>query len=198
VRLRIRRQETIDAHGSTGVARLVFCPARQCSRRLDECQRCPHLLRLDGSAVECAPVLLESEARGLTADPGLGGDICVGEAMGGRAVSIAAGTPLSAAVEVLARASVAFAIGIVVDDDDRVIGTIEGPNASLGADVVSTGQWARPVAPIRESATLADAVARMAKERRRALPVVDGAGRVVGLISDIDALHWVARQKARP
>jgi CBS domain-containing protein len=155
-------------------------------------------VRFDDLVIECTPGPLESETRGLAVDPGLGGDVCVGEAMGQHAVSIAAAAPLHVAVELLAHPSVALSTGIVVDDDGRVVGTIELPDARIAADVSSTEGVARAVAPIRESATLAAAVGRMAKERRRALPVVDDAGRAVGLISDIDALHWVARRKCPP
>jgi hypothetical protein len=198
VRLRIRLQEQVDARGNASIVRLVFCPVRQCSKRMAECERCVHLRRIDDLVIECAPGALESEARGLTVDPGLGGDACVGEAMSEHAVSIVAGTPLRTAVELLAKASVALSTGIIVDEDNRVVGTIELPEAKTAADVASTEGVTHPVEPIRESATLAAAVARMAKERRRLLPVVDDAGRVVGLISDIDALHWVAGRKAPP
>jgi CBS domain-containing protein len=194
MRLPIRLQERLDAHGEVRVVRRVFCPAGRCSRRTEECQRCVSFVRLEDSAVECVPGLVEG-APDVFPDPGLGGDICVGEAMGGYAVLLVPRAPLGAAVEALGRAPVASPTGIVVDDADRVLGVIERPDARRVVEAVA-GELALPVAPIRESATLAAAVARMTKERRRALPVVDDAGRVVGLVTDIDALRWVARRSA--
>jgi CBS domain-containing protein len=38
----------------------------------------------------------------------------------------------------------------------------------------------------------------MVKERRRFLPVVADSGQVVGLLSDLDALHWVASRRPHP
>jgi CBS domain-containing protein len=197
VRLAIRRQERVDGGGGAHVARLVFCPARQCSRRLDECRRCVHLLRLEDAVVECAPGSVEGARRGFP-DPGLGGDVCVGEAMSGYAVSLAGSAPLAAVVEALRRAPPAVATAVVVNEDDRVIGVIELPDAMRAADEVRANALAHPVAPMRESATLAAAVARMTKERRRMLPIVDDAGRAVGLVSDLDALRWVARRRPAP
>ena len=166
--------------------------------RLEECQHCPHLSRFDGSVVECAPDPFEGETRELAADVGLGGDVRVGETMRGHTVSIAMRVPLRKAIEVIAKVSLSCATGIVVDDDNCVVGTIELLDAGQAADMVCTDKLTRAVVPIRESATLATAIARMAKEHRRTLPVVDDAGRAVGLISDLDALRWVTRQKAPP
>jgi CBS domain-containing protein len=70
--------------------------------------------------------------------------------------------------------------------------------AAAGAFVdCSVADLVRRVAPIHEGAPLAEAVERMVHERARALPVVDDRGRVVGLLTDLDALHWVARRTDR-
>jgi CBS domain-containing protein len=38
----------------------------------------------------------------------------------------------------------------------------------------------------------------MVHERSRALPVVDDEGQVVALLTDLDALRWVARRSRAP
>jgi CBS-domain-containing membrane protein len=103
---------------------------------------------------------------------------------------------MGVAVNSLGEQGVALGTAIVVDEDNLVLGTIDRSEAALAATGLTAEAFARPVVPIRESATLAVAVARMVKERRRTLPVVDDAGRAVGLISDIDALRWVARRNS--
>jgi CBS domain-containing protein len=49
---------------------------------------------------------------------------------------------------------------------------------------------------IEESASLAEAIACMAKTHARVLPVVGPQGQVVGLLADTDALRWVAAHHA--
>jgi CBS domain-containing protein len=196
MRLRVRWHKRIDGPGVASVERSVFCPARVCSTPFEVCERCVHLLRATDSEVECEPPALAKVASELTGDAGLGSEIFVGEAMGRNAISIRADAPLRAAVDALARAPQTFLVGIVVEADGRVVGLIERPEDGPVEEVVRTEELARAAVPIRESATLAAAVARMARERRRALPVVDADGRVVGLITDLDALHWVAQRNS--
>jgi CBS-domain-containing membrane protein len=56
---------------------------------------------------------------------------------------------------------------------------------------------ARPIAAVPEAAPLSHAIERMAHEHARALPVVDDARRAVALVTDLDALAWVARRARR-
>jgi CBS domain-containing protein len=194
MRIRVRWHKRIDGRGEGFIERSVFCPAQLCSKPLEVCERCTHLLRADGAEIECTPPALARETSGPSRDAALGSEIAVGEAMGGDAISICTDAPLRAAVEALARAPSTVAVAIVVESGDRIVGLIERPHDSLVEEIASTHELERAPVPIRESATLAAAVARMAKERRRALPVVDDDGRVVGVITDLDALHWVARR----
>jgi hypothetical protein len=196
VRLRIRGHERVGACGDVAIVRTVFCPSQQSSMDVAVCRRCVHLLRADDAVVECSPATFASDVRGLESDAGLGGDVCVGEAIGPYSVSVCADAPVRAAFAALSRAPAAVLMGIVVDAANHVVGCIERIEPCGPMDADCTERLARAVAPVRESATLAVAVARMTKERRRALPVVDDEGRTVGLISDLDALRWVARRNA--
>jgi CBS domain-containing protein len=197
MRLRVLRLERVDVRGEAITERAVFCPARKCSMPLDECRRCLHFERADDSLLECKPDVLESAERASSDDSVLGGDVRVGEVMGGPTVLIPIQTPFRAALEALTRATSGHAlVGVVVDTEGVVVGTIEHPDAGFVEEIDRSSEAARAVAPVRESATLGAAVERMVKERRRFLPVVDDSGHVVGLISDLDALHWVASRSS--
>lgn len=60
------------------------------------------------------------------------------------------------------------------------------PGASV-AEVMS-----KKVITIKQNTTLADASALMAKNHVHRLPVVSDAGKVIGLVSSLDILGWVA------
>ncbi len=85
-------------------------------------------------------------------------------------------------------------LAVVADELGHPLGTIDA--GDLAASLAAAADAARPVRPVHESAPLRVAVERMVHERARALPVVDDAGRVVGLLTDLDALRWVARHPA--
>jgi CBS domain-containing protein len=87
-------------------------------------------------------------------------------------------------------------VGMVVDDEGRLLGLVDPAEATEAVDPVRACDLARPVLPIHERVPLAHAVDRMVKERARALPVVDDSGCVVALLTDLDALHWVARRSS--
>ena len=146
-------------------------------------------------AIECAPLLSEREAREQLADTRLGADACVGDAMGCIAVCVHAQVLADAVTGSLAAEGAIVAI--VVDDLGRLVGLMDAERAARTREPTQARELARRVAPVRESAPLADAVERMVQERARALPVVDGEGRVVALLTDLDALRWVARGASR-
>jgi CBS domain-containing protein len=85
-------------------------------------------------------------------------------------------------------------VAVVVDDDGKPVGVLHAADALGAPSSVRAERIARRVAPVRESAPLAHAVDRMVREHARALPVTDEAGRVVGLLTDLDLLAWVARR----
>jgi CBS-domain-containing membrane protein len=87
------------------------------------------------------------------------------------------------------------AVVIVVDDFGRLLGLVDAADILHAVDAARASDIVRYVAPLRESALLADAVDRMVRERARALPVTDDEGRVVALLTDLDTLRWVARRR---
>lgn len=90
------------------------------------------------------------------------------------------------------------AVAIVVDDLGRLVGLVDAADAARATETIRSSRLARRVLPVHESAPLAHAVDRMVHERARALPVVDDERSVVALLTDLDALHWVARNCRLP
>jgi CBS-domain-containing membrane protein len=85
-------------------------------------------------------------------------------------------------------------VALVVDDDRHFVGLVDAAEAACALESIPAGQLARWVRPVHEATPLDQAVDRMVRERARALPVVDDGGRVVALLTDLDALRWVARR----
>jgi CBS domain-containing protein len=132
----------------------------------------------------------------LSSDPGLGGDVCVGETMGTYAIAVSADVEAETLFEAFSGACAVVLAAIVVDENDRPVGLVHRSEARRPHPGSLAGDLAREVRPVRESMTLASAIARMVREHRRALPVVNDSGQVVGLVSDLDALEWAARARA--
>jgi CBS domain-containing protein len=194
VRVRVRELWVVRHDGDRSAPSTVFCPERSRTIAIDTCRDCPRFSRLDGGTVECAPVTRERSGWDPLTSPRLGGDACVGEAMGYFAVSVQAHLAAGVLAHRLRREGVVLAI--VVNDGGRLVGLVDAAAATQAIGSVRAHELARPCDPIRESAPLADAVAQMVRKRARALPVVDDDGRVVALLTDLDALRWVARRRS--
>ncbi len=156
--------------------------------------QCPRLSRAVDDVIECTPPASERSALdSLVAR--LGGDACVGDAMGSRAIAVHADVAAGAVARVLEENGAVVAI--VVDRDGRLLGLVDAAEVTRAVtEGGRAGQFARWVGPVHEAAPLDLAVDRMVRERARALPVVDDGGCVVALLTDLDALRWVARRSA--
>jgi CBS domain-containing protein len=145
-------------------------------------------------AIECAATVPEGSGSAAHIGFRLGGDTRVGEAMGYHAVSVDADLAVGIVTRALDEAGVVIAI--VVDHGGRLVGLVDAAEAALARASMRARELARPCEPIRESAPLSSAVDQMVRKRVRALAVVDDEGHVVALLTDLDALHWVARRTA--
>jgi CBS domain-containing protein len=189
VRLSVRRLRLLDADGNCNDTPNVFCPRHRRTTSLTTCLACTRLLLATDDSIECATVRAESLAYDAF-DPRLGGDVCVGDVAGHATVCVLA--DVSAAVLARSLKEEGSAFAVVVEAPARFVGLVDLESAAFAGDGVSVRQLARRVHPVREAAPLAFAVERMVHERARALPVVDEEGFLVALLSDIDALRWVA------
>jgi hypothetical protein len=190
--LRVRKLEHLhgDAVRTTSLA--VFCPGECRSLNIDTCRGCPRLSTITEDAIHCAPTSGVRLPEGIRTAAPVGSDACVGEAMGHAALLADASVSAAAFAESLDMPG--HSVAIVVDEALRAMGLVEVAVAAGALEDCSIEELARRVSPIHEGAPLAHAIDRMVRERARALPVVDEQGQVVGLLTDLDALHWVARR----
>jgi CBS domain-containing protein len=84
---------------------------------------------------------------------------------------------------------------IVVDDEGRSVGLVYVADASQAVPSAQAERIARRTAAVHEAAPLAHALDRMVRERARALPVTGDDDRAVALLTDVDALQWIARSR---
>jgi CBS domain-containing protein len=158
---------------------------------VDTCSECPLFTMLEQDAIHCTP------PPGAVAPAGgpVGSDASVGEAMGIAAFLVDARLPAATFARSLHVPG--HRVAVVVDDALHSMGLVEVAVAARAVEDCSVEELVRRVPPIHEGAPLARAIERMVHERARALPVVDDQGRVVGLLTDLDALHWVAHHDPR-
>jgi iron-sulfur cluster repair protein YtfE (RIC family)/CBS domain-containing protein len=170
----------------------VFCPSRRESVGLEWCRNCAFARRVTEAGVECTPVgsPMERSASPLR----IGEEIAVGEAMGGRYVSVGPQVPAGVVIDAL-EADRAYA-AVIVDDTDHLVGTVRRDGVQTAQEDLVASALGRDTPYIDESASLANAIACMVKTHTRFLPVVGRQGRVVGLLADTDALRWVAAYHA--
>jgi CBS domain-containing protein/iron-sulfur cluster repair protein YtfE (RIC family) len=192
VTLPIRRREVLTVAGRRHVLS-VFCPTEKRSHSPEWCRRCPLLRQVMEQSVTCTPPVEAAPV----AETGrrLGEHVSVGEAMGGHAVSV--GQDVVAGVVAQVLREYGTAVAVVVDDADHLVGTIERDCAECAPECLTADELEREGPRIDESASLADAIERMAKAHARFLPVVGAEGRVVGLLADLEALRRITAWRRR-
>jgi len=189
VRLSIRTLRALGPGGECSDAPNVFCPRHLRTTSLATCLACPRLVGTAPGSIECVAGALDHPALERF-DLRLGADVCVGDAMAPATYCVPA--EVMAAVVARSLKEHGASVAVVVHAPDRFVGLVDLETATLASQGVPVGDIARHVRPVREAAPLAFAVERMVHERARALPVVDDEGFLVALLSDIDALRWVA------
>jgi CBS domain-containing protein len=88
-------------------------------------------------------------------------------------------------------------VAVMVDGADRVVGTVPRDGADTARAIQTAEELAQDAPCVHEDASLADAIATMAKRHARFLPVVGRDGRVIGLLADTDALRCVTHRPDR-
>jgi len=176
----------------SGVRRqaIVHCPAERRSVDLDWCRGCPLVRRIDRASVVCAP---DRDAPVDETSGRLGEDASVGEVMGANQVSASPDVPAGELADAMAK--VPGNAALLVDDAQRPLGLVEPGEAASSPTGERSGTLGRAGPAVAESESLADAVAFMAKAHRRFLTVIRDDHRALGVLTDLDALRWVAAQR---
>jgi CBS domain-containing protein len=191
VTLPVRTRELLSASGHQQVSS-VFCPAEKRSFAPSRCRSCPLVRDVTESTVRCTPNAAEYPSNAGAARR-LGENLSVGEAMGGHHVSVGPDVAAGAIARVMGDCRTPAAV--VVDGNDRAVGVVERDRVDCARREQTASEIERESCGIVESASLAEAIARMVKKRERVLPVVGADGRVVGLLADLDALHLIATRR---
>ncbi len=180
---------TIDLH--------VYCSRQERSIHLDSCRACPACERVEPDEagglgyVVCGPV---------PEDPPSAGDLLAGEtpcagddvsATTLRAFFVERGVPCILVVTKSGRL-----VG-VVDEHDFVTGQLGARGRSargeLGIHGLKARDLARAEATVQGSASVREALTRMAETHRRHVVVVDSEGTPLGVLTDLVALRNVAK-----
>lgn len=216
--LEIRVRQTMAADGTTSSYSTVACPRQACTVRVNECVDCEEYIGLSFDREEQTALLHCYEKGGPTPRQSLRSFLAAGEREGflRKLHERADSTPVSRImslnvqcvtedVTVGALTSALLEGGIsgapVVDKHGRPIGIVSK------TDLVRSG--VAPSTPVKdimtsmsftlhEEQSVSKASALMAYEGVHRLPVVDDAGTVVGLVSSLDILHWLACKTGNP
>jgi predicted transcriptional regulator len=83
----------------------------------------------------------------------------------------------------------------VVDGKGRAIGVVSKTDVIRGRQNKCVGEVMTPVAfTMKENAPISQAAALMAFEGIHRLPIVSDSGEVIGIVSSIDVLQWIAER----
>ncbi len=200
--LPVRRRTVALEGGETVDASTVYCPVHGAARTLAHCRDCSRLTRhVEGpeEALECQ-VPEDTRLETGTCDELLGRDsLCLdGDLPVGEAVALLVARGLTAAP--------------VVDDRGAFIGCarlatlrhLHAEDEALGrrypgvVPQVVDDAVVPALAAVRPDAPLAEAARLIARHRLNELPVVSADGQVVGVLTPMDLVRWLASRDPGP
>jgi CBS domain-containing protein len=199
-RTAVRRVTMLCADGSDATVRTVFCPRRERSEAFEKCCGCSHMRDIDVAddgehgTVDCS---VTPPANGKKKDETLRDAAARARLMDAMSDDLAC---VRDDVKLEDAAKLMLERGLraipVVDDGRRLVGLL------TSADLVRSRQEGElpvrermtPLAHgVPEDAPLAYAVSLMAFEGLSEVPAIAADGRVVGMLSAVDALRWMAK-----
>lgn len=209
--LEVRVRQTLAADGTTSSYSTVYCPRKARTVRVNECVDCEEYIGLSFDREEQTALLHCYESSGPTPRQSLRRLLAAGQPEGllrrfrERADSIPVSRIMSLNVlcvredvtlSALSRCLLDRGIsGVpVIDADGNPIGVVSktdllrhGNREGRVSDIMTPMSFT-----LNEDQSISQASALMAYEGVHRLPVVDAAGKVVGLLSSLDILHWLA------
>jgi len=210
--LEIRVRQTLAADGTTSSYSTVSCPRQACTVRVKECVDCEEYIGLSFDREEQTALLHCYENQGPTPRQSLRGFLASGEREGfwRKLHERADCTPVSrimslnvhCVTEEVTLSALAGSLlegGIsgapVVDEQGKPVGVVSKTDL-LRHGVIPDARVKSIMTPmsftLHEEQSVSKAAALMAYEGIHRLPVVDDEGTVVGLLSSLDILHWLA------
>jgi CBS domain-containing protein len=210
--LEIRVRQTLAADGTTSSYSTVYCPPQMRTVRVNQCVDCEEYIGLSFDREEQSGLLHCYESNAPTARQSLRRLLETGEREGflRRRRERADCTPVSRImslnvqcvtedVSLPALATCLLDGGYsgapVIDDQGKPVGIVSKTDL-LRHGVTSKARVKDIMTPMSftldENHSISKASALMAYEGVHRLPVVDATGKVVGLLSSLDILHWLA------
>ena len=210
--LEIRVRQTLAADGTTSSYSTVYCPSQMRTVRVNQCVDCEEYIGLSFDREEQSELLHCYENNAPTARQSLRRFLATGEREGflRRRRERADCTPVSRImslnvqcvtedVSLPALATCLLDGGYsgapVIDEEGKPVGIVSKTDL-LRHGVTSKDRVKDIMTPMSftldENHSISKASALMAYEGVHRLPVVDAAGKVVGLLSSLDILHWLA------
>lgn len=190
--LEIRTVEVISGKGRTVTLSSVRCPVRSRSAAVEECADCGRSAGVAQDALARGQYLAcRTAAPARRPGAGPAETALVAEVM--RRTSVALRPAVTRGVAADALRSRGLAAAPVVDGEGRpigVVGEVDLLRAKAGAKVADA--MAKVALSVPEVAPLARAAAIMAEHRAERLPVVADDGAVVGMITAMDVVAWLA------
>jgi CBS domain-containing protein len=210
--LEIRVRQTLAADGATSSYSTVHCPRKIRTVRVNECVDCEEYIGLSFDPEEQSGLLHCYESSAPTQRQSLRRFLAAGQPEGfvRRLHQRADCTPVSRImslnvqcvtedVSLPALASCLLDGGYsgapVVDDEGRPVGVVSKTDLlrqGVAPDVRVRDIMTPMSFTVHEDRSVSEASALMAYEGVHRLPVVDAAGKVVGLLSSLDILYWLA------
>jgi CBS domain-containing protein len=210
--LEIRVRQMLAADGTTSSYSTVFCPRQMSTVRVNECVDCEEYIGLSFDREERSGLLHCYESSAPTPRQSLRRFLQAGEREGfvRKLHQRADSTPVSRImslnvqcvtedVSLSALASCLLDGGYsgvpVIDEEGKPVGVVSKTDL-LRHGVTPKGRVKDIMTSmsftLHEDQSVSKASALMAYEGIHRLPVVDAAGKVVGLLSSLDILHWLA------
>ncbi len=193
-------REIVRRDGSRTLAFHVFCSRRTESVPLAMCETCAACLDISPDAegvravVRCRPPCPTNAPTAFSrGDPNaLPGDTTpVGTILHG--ATLCAGSDAEAATLLALLAERALPELFVVDESGRLVGLVRDGHLQRGAS--SLGDVMSSATCVEEAVSVRRAVVRMAGAHVRAVPIVTRDGLLVGVLRDVDGLHFIATDR---
>ena len=217
--LPVRKRRIVSGDDSETTTRSVLCPMHGQSVALPVCAECVRCERIDESGVRCTPEMVQPTMRWSPLLrrmlPSAADRVAIAEAMAHYVTCARADVAIDTLTALLLDADIGavpvvdaegFPIGIV-SKTDLLRDHWENGDTEEVTDEVVDGVHLTARAPktvrdlmmpiaftLREDDPLSRAAAVMATERVHHLPIVSADGRVVGMLSALDFVRWVAAQ----
>lgn len=205
-RTAVRRVTVLSADGTDATVRTVFCPRRERSEAFEKCCGCSHMKEIhvadDGEhgCVDCSVVAPPPPPKG----KGDKKEVSLRDAAAlARLVDAMSDDLACVRADVLVEDAAKLMLdrGIralpVVDEQRKLVGILSKSDLVRARHEVEAGTRVEKVMTplvhgLPEEAPLAYAISLMAFEGLHEVPAIASDGRVVGMLTAIDALRWMA------